>query len=151
MPAIHVAATGAVPAPPATVYALLADYHHGHPSILPPAFSDFAVEEGGTGAGTTFRFRLTLLGRTNASRGVVTEPQPGRVLVETYPDSGIVTTFTVEPDGAGSRVTFASDWTKPGLAGWLERLVAVPALRRLFRDELALLARRAPAYRPEGR
>ena len=141
MPEIRVAASAAVPAPPAAVYAVLADYHDGHPRILPPAFSGFAVERGGTGAGTVIRFDLTLLGQTRTSRGVVTEPEPGRVLVETYPADGVVTTFTVEPAGAGSRVTFASAWTRGGLRGWVERVVAVPALRRLFAEELANLAR----------
>ena len=141
MPEIRVAASAAIPAPPAAVYAVLADYRDGHPRILPPAFSNFAVERGGTGAGTVIRFDLTLLGQTRTSRGAVSEPEPGRVLVEAYPADGVVTTFTVDPDGSGSRVTFESAWTRGGLRGWVERLVAVPALRRLFVEELANLAR----------
>ena len=63
MPPLHVSAERTVPAPAAAVYALLADYRAGHPRILPPAFSDLTVLQGGTGAGTVIRFALRLAGR----------------------------------------------------------------------------------------
>jgi hypothetical protein len=68
----------------------------------------------------------------------VSEPEPGRVLVES--GSGLTTTFTVEPAEAGrsSQVTIAAEATpSPGLQGWIERMVT-PAL---LRDELRLLAK----------
>jgi hypothetical protein len=149
MPEIHVAATAVVPAPPAVVYGLLADYRDGHPRVLPPRyFSDLEVEHGGVGAGTRIRFRMHLLGRTQTTRAEITEPEPGRVLVETYPDTGAVTTFTVEPVDRGRRATVRIEtvWTKSGLAGWAERLLVPALLRPVYAEELALIARVAAAH-----
>src|SRR5918993_898798 len=55
-----VSAMRRVPAPPAEVYAILADYTEGHPHILPSSyFRNIEVEEGGVGAGTRIRFDMT--------------------------------------------------------------------------------------------
>jgi hypothetical protein len=133
-----------VPAPPAAVYGLIADYRHGHPRILPPKyFRNLEVERGGRGAGTVFRFEMWMFGTTRVARGEVTEPVPGRVLSEKYLDDETVTTFTVEPspDVASTRVTIATDLRgRPGLVGHLERLVATRLLPRIYREELALLS-----------
>jgi hypothetical protein len=48
---IRVSAERLIPAPAPRVDALLADYRVGHPSILPPAFSDFTVLTGGRAPG----------------------------------------------------------------------------------------------------
>jgi hypothetical protein len=80
------------------VYAILADYRNGRPRILPERyFSNLEVERGRVGAGTVIRFQVRTLGITRSFRGEVTEPKPGRVLVESYPQTGEVTSFTVEP------------------------------------------------------
>jgi hypothetical protein len=138
---VQISAERVIPAPAAAVYALLADYRTGHPSILPPAFSNFAVLEGGTGAGTRIRFTLTLVGRANTAEGVVSEPEPGRVLAETYPDNGSVTTFTVEPAGDGRcHLAITTSWTtRRGLTGLVERLVVPRLLVPLYREELDLI------------
>ena len=47
-----ITATAVVPAQPRRVYAVIADYHHGHPHILPKQFSEMVVEKGGVGRGT---------------------------------------------------------------------------------------------------
>ena len=76
-------------------------------------------------------------------RGVVSEPQPGRVLVEAYPETGVVTTFTVEPLNAGqhARVTIATDVkASPGVMGLMEKMMNPPILRRIFQKELRQLA-----------
>jgi len=144
MSEIRVEATAHIPAPPAVVYGILADYRVGHPGILPPEyFRDFAVEAGGVGAGTSIRFRMVGLGTSRTTRGRVEEPEPGRVLVERYDDTGAVTRFTVDPDGAGSRVTFATVWHAAALRGLVERLMAPPFLRRVYASELENLARAA--------
>ena len=52
MRTIRVTGIARIDAPAAKVYGILADYHVGHPSILPPAFRNLIVEEGGVGAGT---------------------------------------------------------------------------------------------------
>jgi hypothetical protein len=156
MPRHQVSATGLVKAPPARVYAILADYRHGHPSILPrPPFGELVVEQGGTGAGTVIRFEMTVLGRTRLARGAVTEPGPGRVLAETYED-GTVTSFTVEPsdEGRHCRVTITTDLeTRGWLLGMIQRFLATRLLRSIYVGELAQLATFAEkdgAARPEG-
>ena len=135
-----------IDAAPRTVYAIIADYHVGHPDILPKQyFPMLEVERGGVGAGTIIRYQVRLMGRTQTTRAEVAEPHPGRVLTETDLGNGAVTTFTVDPVDGGrrSRVTFATEWTTPGLRGWVERLLAPPMLRRIYAAEMANLARLA--------
>jgi hypothetical protein len=138
-----------VPAPPRRVYAVIADYRAGHPNILPPEFSDMVVEQGGVGAGTVVRFKLRVLGRKQTFRAAITEPEPGRVLVETDLDSnGAVTTFTVEPDSAGerSRVTITTELSvRGGFLGAIERFLSTRLLRPLYVRELGKLTSFATA------
>lgn len=146
MPEIRAMSSALIPASPPTVYGLIADYHRGHPSILPPKyFENLTVEQGGVGAGTRISFEMRSFGTVQRFRGDVTEPEPGRRLVETYPDMGIETVFTVDPVDGGrrSRVTIATSYRRPGLRGWLERLVAPAFLRGVYAAELRLLAERA--------
>ena len=125
-----------IPAPPEALYSLLADYHVGHPGILPGAFTDFQVLEGGIGAGTRIRFTLKLGGRAQTTTGLVTEPEPGRRLVETYED-GTVTSFLIAPAPTGSTLQIETVWqARGGPAGWLERLLAPRMLGPLYEDEL---------------
>jgi hypothetical protein len=139
-----VSASALVPAPPSRVYSIIADYRSGHPKILPPKFSDMVVEQGGVGAGTVVRFKLRVFGRRQAFRAAITEPEPGRVLVETDLDSnGAVTSFTVEPDTGGqkSRVTIATQLlVRGGLLGRIERFLMTRLLRPLYVQELGKLA-----------
>ena len=60
----RVAAERHIGAPAEHVYRLLTDFRAHHPRVLPPAFSDFTVEQGGVGAGTVHSFRLTAGGST---------------------------------------------------------------------------------------
>ena len=138
----RVAVTEPVPAAAERVYALLADYRVGHPSILPAKyFHNLVVEEGGVGEGTVIRFQMTALGKTRTARGVVTEPEPGRRLVESYPESGMVTSFLVEPRTSDScDLTIATEWQPRGLAGLFERLVVPPLLRKIYREEIGNIA-----------
>lgn len=142
MPLLHVSAERTVSAPADAVYALLADYREGHPSILPPAFSDLTVLQGGTGAGTEIRFALELAGRNQEIEARVDEPEPGRVLSEAYPHKGAVTRFTVDPVGDQSRVRIETTWEpSPGLAGVIERFIAPRLFRKLYAEELDLIER----------
>jgi hypothetical protein len=145
MRTLRVDASALIPAPPSVVYALIADYRRGHPSILPPEyFEDLIVEDGGQGAGTRVRFTMKAFGQREVSRARVTEPHPGRVLVETVEDRGIVTTFTVEPWQANeSKVTLTTEYPTRGVRGWFEALVVPRYLRKVYAAELRLLARRA--------
>jgi hypothetical protein len=108
--------------------------------FLPPVFSDFQIESGGVGAGTVTRFNLKAGGRTRQYRMLVAEPEPGRVLTESDTDSSLVTTFTVEPDGAGSRVRISTTWEGAGgIGGMFERLFAPRVMRGIYADELERL------------
>jgi hypothetical protein len=120
------------------VYTVLADYVNHHPHILPPAyFTKLEVEEGGTGAGTVFRAGFKMMGQQQPLHMRVTEPEPGRVLVETDLDSVLVTKFIVEPRGDNqSEVTFDTTMNRsPGIQGLIERLIVPGYLRRVYRVE----------------
>jgi len=138
------AASSEIGAGPRVVYDLIADYHDGHPSILPPEhFTRLDVEEGGRGAGTVIRFGMKVLGRERTARAQITEPEPGRVLAErVLDDRGFVTTFSVDPiDARRCRVTIATTWEARGLGGFFERLFVPHLFRRIYRAELAQLDR----------
>ena len=140
MGTIHVSADRAIDAPAGTVYGYLADMREHHPHFLPPAFSDFRVESGGVGEGTVTRFKLTTGRRTREYRMRVAEPEPGRVLTESDTNSSLVTTFTVTPEGNGSRVQIATTWEGAGgIGGFFERTFAPRVLQRLYADELGRL------------
>lgn len=132
-----------IAAPAAHVYEIIADYRHGHPEILPkPPFVSLAVEEGGVGAGTRMLVHIRMFGRTIAYRAVVSEPEPGRVLVETN-DNGYVTSFTVDPLAGGqqARVTFTTVVSrKSGARARLERWLVERMFRPVYVRELAQLA-----------
>jgi hypothetical protein len=141
---LQVAAERVIGAPADQVYRYIADFREHHPRFLPPAFSDFAVEQGGVGAGTIIRFRTTAGGRTRLYRNQIAEPEPGRVLTESDLNSSLVTTFTVAPEGAGSRVRIETTWQGAGgIGGFFERLFAPRVMRRIYADELARLDRYA--------
>ncbi len=95
---ITVKAAAVLDACPEDVYATIADYQHGHPNILPKeSLYDLQVEQGGYGAGTIIRFKVKALGVEQTAYQRVSEPEPGRVLVEQDIDSArnARTTFTV--------------------------------------------------------
>jgi len=137
---IVVSAEGAVDAPAEAVYRYIADMREHHPHFLPPAFSDFQVESGGVGAGTVTRFKLTAGGRTREYRTKVAEPEPGRILTESDTGSSSVTTFTVSPQGAASRVRISTTWDGAGgIGGLFERMFAPRVLQGIYEDELKRL------------
>jgi Polyketide cyclase / dehydrase and lipid transport len=140
MGTIHVSAGATVGAPAETVYDYIADMRLHHPHFLPPAFSDFEVESGGTGAGTVTRFAITAGGRTRRYQMRVAEPDPGRVLTESDTSSSAVTTFTVTQNGASCVVQIATTWDGAGgIGGFFERLFAPRVLRGIYADELGRL------------
>ncbi len=144
MSEVYVEASDVIDARPEEIYAILTDYRVEHPAILPkPYFEELTVEQGGQGAGTVFHLRMKVLGRTFAYRQTVSEPQPGRVLVEATDDASVVTTFTLEPldEGRQTRVTIATATkASPGLVGVMERLTTPPVTGRIYRQELRNLA-----------
>jgi hypothetical protein len=138
-----VAVSAVLSASATACYAAIADYRNGHPHIVPRKwFGPIIVEEGGVGAGTRIRFTMTVLGQTVTLRAEVTEPVPGRVLVESYPDTGVVTTFTVvETTPQQSRVTIETRTPRVGgVRAAIERAITRRMLPRIFSAELAQLA-----------
>lgn len=145
-----------IAARPTRVYAAIADYRRHHPHIVPPGyFRGLQVLEGGVGAGTRTRVEMRVLGTTRVFEQVVTEPEPGRVLMEANQDGSGVTTFTVEAadGGESAQVAIATDFpARPGVAGLLERLLTSLVLPRIYRQELERLAAYvAPPLSPDER
>lgn len=136
MAKVEATAERTIDAPADRVYGSLADMNQ-HPRFLPPAFSDFQIEEGGVGAGSVTTFTVTAGGRTRNYRMRVTEPEPGRTLVESDANSSLVTTFNVEPQGDRSLVRISTSWDgASGIGGFFERTFAPKAMHRIYLDEL---------------
>lgn len=139
-----VSVSASVPASAERAYQVFADYHNGHPHILPEQFSNMVVEKGGIGAGTIVRFDMRAFGRTQTCRAEISEPHPGRVLVETdLGPKGVVTTFVVDPVPAPgqSRVTISTAIpVKSGIGGRLERFLITRLLHPIYERELVLLS-----------
>jgi hypothetical protein len=140
---IYAEGSAVIEAPAAVIYELIADYRNGHPKIVPPdVFSNMQVIEGGRGAGTIVTFDATSFGRKEQMRGVVTEPEPGHILVETYPDPKTLvdeTTFTVTPlsDGKSTSVKISTFMNvHNGLLGQLEKAMIIPFIEKTYQKEL---------------
>src|SRR5437016_5383398 len=117
-----------IAAPADRIYGILSDYHRGHPTILPKQFSNLRVESGsGIGAGTTIRFEVTVMGKTDRYKAIVSEPEPGRVLVEKNVEpNDSVTTFVVDPEDGGraATVTIRTELNaRPGLMGAIDKFL----------------------------
>jgi hypothetical protein len=140
----HVEAAQVIDAPAKGIYALLADYRVGHPSIVPKQyFTSLVVEQGGVGAGTIVVSNLKIWGKEFSTRQLVSEPQPGRVLAETDMETGQYTEFVFEPVEGGQKtnLVIASEFpAKPGFMGWLEKQVQMSVIRRMYRQELQNIA-----------
>jgi len=138
-------AASVLDARPEDVYATIADYQHGHPNILPKEhIYDLKVEQGGYGAGTIIRFKFKVLGVAQSFHQRISEPEPGRVLVEQDIDAPqhITTTFTVTPveQAQKSHVEIATTMdASPGLAGLVESIVVPLVNLSVYRKELKLL------------
>ena len=145
----EVSVSRVIDAPPAAVYAVFADYHHSHNAILPkPYFTKMTVEKGGTGAGTEITVHMSVFGAKATYHMVVTEPEPGRVLQEEDKAAGVVTTFTVDPmnNGQSARVTLHTRArTAPGLRGFIEKLITPTISRKIYNEELDLVAKHVAA------
>jgi hypothetical protein len=137
-------------APADVIYHCIADYrsHHRPGGFLPPAFEDFEIDEGGVGAGTRLHWVVVSGGSRRTVAAEVSEPEPGRTLVES--GSGIETTFTVERAADGrSRVRFDTVIDEGGLQGILNRLFGGRILGPIYADELARLEAYAGSHAHE--
>ncbi len=144
MSKIHIEQSDIIDAAPETVYAILSDYRVGHPAILPkPYFTELTVEQGGHGAGTVVLTRMKVLGREFVYHQVVSEPEPGRVLLETDTYTGQKTWFTLDPLNGGqqTRCTISSEFpASAGIMGFMERLMQPSVVRRIYKQELQNIA-----------
>ncbi|HXZ05956.1 MAG TPA: SRPBCC family protein [Ktedonobacteraceae bacterium] len=142
---IKVKAEAVLAALPKDVYTTIADYRKGHPSILPKeSLYDLQVEEGGYGAGTIIRFKSRVLGVEQSFYQRVSEPEPGKVLVEQDIDAvqNVTTTFTVHPieQGQKSQVEISTTMNaSPGIRGFIEQIVISIFNPPIYRKELKLL------------
>ncbi len=140
----HMQETLVISARPDVLYAIVADYHVGHPAILPPtAFGPLTVEQGGVGAGTIIRGSIRVWGKDYPFRHEVSEPEPGRILKESDLDTGQYNIFTFEPlnGGQNTRVTIATWFPhRVGPAGWLDVRIRAMIARKLYKEELRRLA-----------
>ena len=85
---------------------------------------------------------MTVMGKTQTFRALISEPEPGRGRVETDLDTGTVTTFTLNPsaDGGHSEVTIATELkSHGGFLGILERFTTTRLLNRIYKEELKLI------------
>jgi hypothetical protein len=140
----RIATSSLIQAPAQWIYAIIADYRNGHPRILPkPYFVSLTVVQGGVGAGTVVTFQMKVLGSLRTFHSVITEPEPGHVLVETDSSAGTVTTFTVDPreNGQAAFVTITTDLqVRDGLFGKVQGWLTERLLRPIYVKELEQLA-----------
>jgi hypothetical protein len=131
-------------ATPADVYALFRDYRIAHAAVLPkPYFAYYEVQQGGMGAGTVFRADMDVFGSKSTLIMTVTEPEPGRIMVEEDAKAGMTTSFTLDPveNGQKTRVTIHNEMrASAGIRGVLERLTTPPIMRMIFKKELQNVA-----------
>ncbi len=143
----HFSAERLLQAPADVVYHCLADYREHHRvdgGFLPPAFTSLEVLEGGFGAGTVFRFTTSVGGRSATRTQRVSEPEPGRVLVESGDGEGSI--FTIQAEGNATRLRIETTLNAPGFEGLLMRWFGARVMRPLYADEMSRLERYAQMH-----
>lgn len=130
-------------APAEQVFAALADYSGTRSKMLTEHFSEYEVRQGGAGDGTVVHWKLAATSkRVRDCLFTVTVPEDG-TLVERDANSSMVTTWTVTPEDAGSKVAVETTWTGAGgIGGFFERTFAPGGLTKIYDAQLAKLADR---------
>ncbi len=121
------------------IFHILADYTTHHPAILPKQFEKITVIEGGYGDGTIIDISMKMFGSRRTSRAYITVAKPGRELVETIPESNLITTFIIDPIDEEKRcqLTLKTEGTfSRGLTGAIEKRMLPNFLRKLYEEEL---------------
>jgi hypothetical protein len=83
---------------------------------------------------------MNMFGSKSVINMVVTEPEPGRTIMEEDAALGLKTWFIHDAveNGQKTRVTLRTEARQSkGVQGWIERLVMGPALRSVYKKELA--------------
>jgi uncharacterized protein YndB with AHSA1/START domain len=150
MPDLAITAERILAAPAADVYRAIADYrnHHRPEGFLPPAFTFLDVLEGGVGAGTRIRFGVKLGWMRSSTDATISEPEPGRVLVETA--DAVTSTFTVDPVPGGTHVRIHSVFRLRGVLGTLAGRSMPDRLRPVYEEELTRLEAYAAGLAARG-
>ncbi|MCA9914565.1 MAG: SRPBCC family protein [Anaerolineae bacterium] len=147
MNTLYIEQSAIIHAPSDLVYSIVADYEVGHRAILPkPYFQEMVVEEGGYGAGTVIRLKMVVMGQTFNYHMRVTEPEPGRIIQESDQDTAQWSRFVLDEvsDNTQTRITIQSEFPlMPGFMGWMQRLTTPMIVRKIYREELAILNRYA--------
>ena len=127
------------------VYAILADYKHGHPRIMPRKYCDGlrVLKGSGVGENTRIEVRFNIFGQKETLVMDISEPEPGRVLQEIDTNAKNITQFIVDPLDEGTctvtlRTSVLSTLGFQPLAAvdmWMKKFV----LRSMFEEELKIL------------
>ena len=137
MSTVTASAERTINAPADRIYRYLADMQL-HSRFLPAPFYDYKVDEGGIGAGSIVSYKINFAGGGRELRMDVDEPEPGRTLVQTDTGgSGLVTRFTVTPQGDEALVNITSSFDgETGVAGFVEGIIAPRRLHHIYAKEL---------------
>jgi hypothetical protein len=129
-------------ASPSAVYQLLADYRVGHMAILPkPYFTDMRVVAGGFGDGTVIDVDMEVYGLKRSLHMEVSEPEKGKVLVETDTETGTITHFIFDDSDEGCYLTIRTTmYFADGFVGFLEKMTTPAITRNIYRKELQNIA-----------
>lgn len=130
-----------VSADPQRTLAAVADYVEVRPRILSAHYRDYQVIEGGQGDGTVAQWTLQATEkRVRDIRAQVSVA--GTVVTEKDANSSLVNTWTVTPEGAGSKVTLATTWQGAGgISGIFEGIFAPLGLKKIQAEVLENLKR----------
>src|SRR5688572_9953666 len=110
-----------IDAAPEKVLAAVSDYTTVRPKILSEHYRDYAVLEGGQGAGTVATWKLQATkSRVRDVKAAV--DVAGHTVIEKDANSSMVTNWTVAPAGTGSSVTVKTSWQGAGgVKGFFEK------------------------------
>jgi hypothetical protein len=120
-----------IDAAPEKVLAAVSDYTTVRPKILTDHYRDYAVLEGGQGAGTVATWKLQAT--KSRVRDVKAEVDvAGHTVIEKDANSTMVTNWTVAPSGPGSSVTVKTSWQGAGgVGGFFEKTFAPLGLKKI--------------------
>lgn len=121
----------------------LADYTGARRAAMPEAYSQYRVEDGGTGAGTTVGWRFQATKKRVRDQLVRVSEEADGTLVESDTRSSMVTRWTVVPSGmTACTVRSTTTWDGAGgIGGFFERTFAPRGLQRVTAELVANLER----------
>ena len=115
---VSASSTVLINAEPDAVLAAVADYQTVRPKILSSHYSNYAVLQGGQGAGTVVTWKLQAT--ESRSRDVKASIDvAGKTVIEKDANSSLVTRYTVTPSGSGSVVATTTEWVGAGVGAGL--------------------------------